>query len=268
MRHARILLSPRIRQIMLPLALVGALALSACGGGSSDKTTATSAIQSQSTAVAAAVTAMPAAPTTAPATTAAATSAPTTAAAATSASSGGDATSNADLQQVSDAWSKATSYKITLNVYDTDATTPSFVSTVETMEPDREHTVTTFAGQSIESITIGNDTYAKVAGSWQKASDLELGNGAPVNGADVVNDFTTPDAIEGVDTKITKKDDETIDGVAMNVYELTDVTGTVVTIWIGKDDHLPRKSEIKTDTGHMEVIYSDYGKDFGIKAPI
>lgn len=266
MRHVRIPLPPR--QIMLPLVLVVALELTACSSGSSDKTTATSASQSQTTAITTIASTTTSPTTTVSTTTSEATSAPTSVAANTSGSSGGGVTSNADLQQVADAWSKATSYKITLNVYDADATTPSFVSTVETMKPDKEHTMTTFAGQSIESITIGNDTYAKVAGSWQKASALELGNGAPVNGDDVVNDFTTPDTTESIDTKITKKDDETIDGVSMNVFELTDATGSMIKIWVGKNDHLPRKSEISTDTGRIEVIYSDYGKDFGITAPI
>lgn len=89
-----------------------------------------------------------------------------------------------------------------------------------------------------------------------------------MNGVDVVGKFTAPETDPTFKTKITKKGDETLDGVATNVYELNDGTGTVVTIWVGKDDHLPRKSVIKTDTVHMEIIYSDYGKDFGIKAPV
>lgn len=162
------------RQLLIPLTLAATLTLTACGGGSSDKTIATRASQSQSTTAAGTSTAMPGAPTAAGASTAAATSAPTTAAAAPSASSGGDATSDAVLKQVADAWSKQSSYKITLNAYDADATTPSFVNIIET-EPDKEHTVTTAAGQTIESITIGNDTYALVAGSWQNRRGLPSG---------------------------------------------------------------------------------------------
>jgi hypothetical protein len=255
----------RGRQLLIPVTLAVSLTLAACGGGSSDKTT-TSASQSQSTAAAAASTAMPAAPTTAAATTGAASDS-TSVAAATSASSGASATDDPGLQKVADAWSKQTSYKITLNVYDGDEATPSFVNVVET-EPGKEHTLTTAAGQSIESITIGSDIYALVSGSWQKSPGLTLGNSAPVNGVDVVTNFTEPETDPIFKTKITKKDDDTLDGVATNVYELTDITGTVTTIWFGKDDHLPRKSEIKTDNGHIEVLYSDYGKDFGIKAPI
>jgi hypothetical protein len=267
MVSARFLLpSLRKRQLLIPLTLAASMALTACGG-SSDKTTATSVSQSQSTTAASAATAMPAAPTTGAATTAVSSASTAVAAAATSASSGGSTTDDAVLKKVADAWSKQTSYKITLNAYNGDEATPSFVNVVET-EPDKEHTVTTAVGQTIETITIGSDTYALVSGSWQKSPGLTLGNSAPVNGVDVVTDFTNPETDPIFKTKITKKDDEKLDGVATNVYELTDITGTVTTIWFGKDDHLPRKSEIKTDNGHMELLYSDYGKDFGIKAPI
>lgn len=252
--------SYRGRQAIIPLAIAAILTFAACGGGSSDNTTATNARQSQSTVASNASTAMPAAPATA-----GATSASTSAATATSPSAGGNATSAGDLQKVADAWAKATSYKFTLNVYDTDATTPSFVSTVETMTPDKEHTVTTFAGQTMESIRIGEDTYVKLGDTWQKSPGLDASAEPPVSGDDVVSDLSDPPT---PGTKIVKKGEETLNGVKVTVYEVTMDDGTIATFWIGTDDHLPRKTEVKSDTGRFEVIFSDYGKDFGIKAPI
>jgi len=267
LRHARFLLPQgHVRKLILPLTLVAALALAACGGGSSDKTTATSA-GTGSSANAAATTAS----TTAPITTATAVTTPDTTTEATSASTpaattaaGSDDVTSEFEKMVADAWASAKSYKTTLNIYDVDATEPAMTSTTETMAPDKEHTVSNFAGQTMESIRIGDDTYVKFGDTWQKSPGLNVSSEPPVSADDVVSDFADPST---PDTKIVKKGEETIDGVKAIVYEASD-DGTIVTFWIGKDDHLPRKTEIKSDTGHFEVIFSDYGKDFGIKAPI
>jgi hypothetical protein len=166
LRHARIPLPQgHVWKRILPLTLVAALTLAACGGGSSDKTTATSA-STNSSANAAATTASTTAPittataVTTPDATSEATSASTPAA--TSAAAGGDDATSEFEKMVADAWANAKSYKTTLNIYDIDATTPSMTSTTETMAPDKEHTVTSFAGQTMESIRIGDDTYVKL----------------------------------------------------------------------------------------------------------
>jgi hypothetical protein len=269
LRHARIPLPQgHVWKRILPLTLVAALTLAACGGGSSDKTTATSA-STNSSANAAATTASTTAPittataVTTPDATSEATSASTPAA--TSAAAGGDDAASEFEKMVADAWANAKSYKTTLNIYDVDATTPSMTSTTETMAPDKEHTVTSFAGQTMESIRIGDDTYVKLGDTWQKSPNLDASAEPPVSGDDVVGDLSDPST---PDTKIVKKGEETLDGVKVTVYEVTMDDGTLATFWVGTDDHLPRKTEIKSDTGHFEVIFSDYGKDFGIKAPI
>jgi hypothetical protein len=256
---------------MLPLTLAAALALAACGSGNSDKATATSA--SQSTTASATTPAATSVATTAAAATASAATTPDTSSeatsastpAATSAAAGGDDAASEFEKMVADAWANAKSYKTTLNIYDIDATTPSMTSTTETMAPDKEHTVTSFAGQTMESIRIGDDTYVKLGDTWQKSPNLDASAEPPVSGDDVVGDLSDPST---PDTKIVKKGEETLDGVKVTVYEVTMDDGTLATFWVGTDDHLPRKTEIKSDTGHFEVIFSDYGKDFGIKAPI
>lgn len=271
MRHARILLPQgHVRKLFLPLTLATALALSACGDGNSDKTTATSA--SQSTTASAATSAATTASTAAPATTATTAMSPVATSeatnantpAATSVASSDDATSEFE-KMVADAWANAKSYKTTLNIYDVDATTPSMTSTTETMNPDKEHTVTTIAGQTMESIRIGDDTYIKLGDTWQKSPGQDASAEPPVSGDDVVNNLSDPST---PDTKIVKKGEETLAGVKVTVYEVTMDDGTNATFWIGTGDHLPRKTEVKSDTGRFEIIYSDYGTDFGIKAPI
>jgi hypothetical protein len=169
------------------------------------------------------------------------------------------------LQEVADALAKVKSYKVTLNIYEGDATTPAYVSTIETVEPDKTHTVTSFAGQTIESIQIGDDTYTKLGDTWQKTSGLGEAAATPVDGSDVIDNFADS---ESAGINVTQKGEDTINGEATVVYELTSNDSSVLTIWVGKDDHLPRKSEVKSDSEHIEIIYSDYGKDFDIKAPL
>lgn len=289
---------PGTRQLILPCALAAAMTLSACGG-SSTKSTATSASVGQTTAAAVATTAAAttSAATSAASGTVAATSAATTGAtvaatvAATSAataaattaataaataaasavattsgsSSGGSVVTSAFLKEFADAWSKVKSYKATLNEYESGSTTPDLTGTIETVLPNTSHTVITSSGQSFETISLDGKSYIKLAGVWQEEPDV-AGLATPESGSDIVSSLTTP---ESTGEKITKTGEDTVDGVATDVYQDKSDDGTITTIWIGQKDHLPRKAvTMGTDGTRTEVDFSDYNANFDIKAPI
>jgi outer membrane lipoprotein-sorting protein len=137
--------------------------------------------------------------------------------------------------------------------------------TIETVLPNTSHTVITSNGESFESISVDGKSYIKLAGVWQEEPDV-AGLATPESGSDIVSSLTTP---ESTDEKITKTGEETVDGVATDVYQDKSDDGTVTTISIGQKDHLPRKAvTVGTDGTRTEVDFSDYNANFDIKAPI
>jgi len=152
-----------------------------------------------------------------------------------------------------------------MNVYDGDATTPSLTGTVETIVPDTTHSVFSISGQSIESIRVGGKSYIKIGDTWQESPDAASAIASPVSGSDIVGSLTTPTS--SGDT-ITKKGEETVDGVVTDVYEEKQDDGTTVTVWIGQKDHLPRKSDVVSGGSRTEIIFSNYNDNFDIKAPV
>ena len=275
------------RQLIAPFAIAAALALTACGGSSSKATgtaASSSTIQAATTtatqsagvatavvtggATATATTAAATATTTAAATatkTAAATSTATTAAAAAS-STGVPLSASSPLDDVTKAWTDLKSYKMTITVYDNGSATASVTGTVETINPDKSHTVVEISGQKIETITIGDKTYINIGGTWQQTPGGMPDQMPSISGGDIFSQLATPDA--SISNTVTSKGTETLNGVKYDVYEVKTSDTNTSTFWVGEKDHLPYKITSRMDTSNSVIIFSDFNASFDIKAPI
>jgi hypothetical protein len=110
-----------------------------------------------------------------------------------------------------------------------------------------------------ELINIDGATYVKVMGHWMKS---------PVSSADLTRQARAKMA--GGKTSCTQQPDESIGGVAANVYSSHtehEQGATDTQVWVAKSTGLPLKSEIENTTGakksHISVTY-DYEN---VKAP-
>ncbi len=286
----------RPRQILAPALIAVTLALSACGGSSSNATgtagppsstsvaTATSATiateaSGMATSTASGATTATATTDTTPTATAAATQAPPTptqAATATQAAAATQAPTTASgsstgiaisavpvLQDVADAWKQVTSYKMTMTFFDTTSNTQTGSATVESMK-DKSHWVMDEGDQSIEIITIGTDYYLKLAGDWTKMTSDVSTTLPPFTSADILNDVSTPAAAPD---SVTNKGTDTVNGVSCDVYEIKSDTGTS-TLWVGHEDHLLYKGSFDDNGTRTEILFSDFNKQFDIQPPI
>jgi outer membrane lipoprotein-sorting protein len=144
----------------------------------------------------------------------------------------------------------------------------NITATVEYVAPDRIHMISNVS----EMIVVGSNTYVKpVNGSWQKF---------PMDVNQIISSFRNPKMIEdlrnGTDARLVGTD--TVDGVAVNVYQYTmknptGITGTSVSkVWIATSDNLPRKMETESEfngkTSKTHVTYYDYGADIKIEPPM
>ena len=154
---------------------------------------------------------------------------------------------------------------MSIKIYDNNSDTPTVTGTVETVAPDKSHTIVSISGQEIETISIGDTTYVKLGGTWQKTSGGITDQLPPISGSDILQELGTPAASSG---DVKKTGEETISGVNRDVYEFTASDSTTTTFWIGHNDHLPYKITSQVDTTRTEILFSDFNSNITIEAPI
>jgi len=138
--------------------------------------------------------------------------------------------------------------------------------------PDRFHMIYFDAGgqPKSEMTMIGNDTYVKFGGKWQK---MPGGGGAKMPNLRQYFDEKGLETLQ--DVKYVG--DETLDGQATHVYSYRNNQTDANTpypftskIWIGTSDDMPRKIEVTYEGGElktMTVVY-DYSSNITVEPPI
>lgn len=261
------------------LGIASAIALSACSGSPVTPTTAPASVSSPASGATTAPNATTAptivpttpptmAPTIAPASpTAAATATtaaqPTKAAAATPEASAAASTPAAngpsveayDVQKVGEAWSKVKSFRIKSEAAGGAQFQGDFVA------PDRSHVTVNAAGQNIEIIRIGTDTYTKINGNWTKRSATPTSISA--DPSKLVADFNNS---KQTGATITKGAVISVNGVKCQEWVSAEPGGTTSTICIGVNDSLPY--QVKSGDGKSIIDIYDYNAPITIKAPI
>ncbi len=279
-------------KVIAPFVIAASLALSACGG-TSNKSTATSAASqstsaattsttqvtgaasaaatgqststTEATATSASTTTSAATATTATATTVSTSTATQAASGSTSTATGVPLSGITGLDQIAQSWQSLKSYKMTVKVYSNGASTPDVSGTVEVTTPDKTHSVITVSGQNLETITIGDTTYLKLAGTWQKAPAGTTDGIPSLTGDSLLSSLGTPEANSG---SLTKTGEDTINGVKCDVYTYKLSDTTTSTIWVGQKDQLPYKITSEVDTTKTEILFSDFNTDFNIQPPM
>jgi hypothetical protein len=133
--------------------------------------------------------------------------------------------------------------------------------TLEITFPDRFHA--SVAGQ-VEIIGVGANIYVKPAGQrWMRSSEVD--SRAMRFGDSIKEAFANIRSARLVGT-------ETLDGVAMNIFEVSSVEkdGRTVRerIWVGKSDSLPRKIEQHQNSGPTPTFFFyDYNAAISIEEP-
>ena len=110
----------------------------------------------------------------------------------------------------------------------------------------------------METVIIGKQTYMKLNGSWKKF---------PVDMASQIPNLRqafTEEAMKGI-SNARYLDDDTVDGKDAFVLEYDgDYKGVgayTSSVWIGKDDGLPMKIEVRYSDGALQTMTTDYDYD-------
>jgi hypothetical protein len=150
--------------------------------------------------------------------------------------------------------------------------------TMEFVAPDRVHFLMNVAGESFESITIGQTEYSRdLDGKWIKTDTS--GQSSPQGRL-----FTDPRHVAALADNISEVlflNTETVAGTSCRVYQfkhtLTGTDGVYESkLWVGDGDGLPRKFETTYDfvveglkrSGKSSGIYSDYNSEISIEPPV
>lgn len=150
--------------------------------------------------------------------------------------------------------------------------------TMEFVAPDRVRFVMNVAGESFESITIGQTEYSKdVDGKWIKTDT----SAQPSTQGRL---FTDPRHVAALTDNISEAqflNTETVEGTSCRVYQfkhkLPGTDGVYESrLWISDGDGLPRKFETIYDfvveglkrSGKSSGVYSDYDSDIRIEPPV
>ncbi|HVC34348.1 MAG TPA: hypothetical protein VNL16_12630 [Chloroflexota bacterium] len=270
------------------LATVGvavALAVSACSGGTSQTSPSTPTGGSAAAPAAATAPAKPTtaaakptvAPTTAPTVAPTVAPSPTTAAqptvaptstVAAQAAASGPAIGQGDLKAMAEAVAAAKSYRVTMSFTDPSDATKTGNMLMEVVRPDRTHMKLDMgAGQSIESITIGQDQYTNLNGKWTKTTTATTASGAGILSADpqqTLKDFDS----SNIGGALTKGALSQVDGTPCQewVYTPTDKTNTGGSICVSVKDSLPL--EFKSVDGKSVLKFSDWNAPITINPPL
>ncbi len=163
-------------------------------------------------------------------------------------SSGGSSASDAELVALITNFTKAKSYKMTIQ----DAQGNTQVS-YEYVAPDKYHL--TVAG--VETIAIGKDNYVKQGGTWIKLP------ASPTSAGSFLNADSLKTQLDSVSkAKATKGATASVNGTNCQIYNVTAADGSTSEVCVANG--LP----IRIKSASTIILISDYDKVSDIKAPI
>lgn len=111
----------------------------------------------------------------------------------------------------------------------------------------------------LEFITIGGDSYTKVAGKWTKGASS---SGSLFNPQDIADGLK-----EGIaTTPVTKGGTETVNGKRCQVYTAKDTDGTTTSFCVA--DNLPHRMTLTATNGSFTILLSDFNSNITIRPPI
>jgi hypothetical protein len=169
-----------------------------------------------------------------------------------------------DIRRVAEAMATARSFR--MRSHGTNDAGDAFDVTIEVVRPDRQHTRVLLGAQSLDAISIGQDVYTNLTGTWLKVSSPAPGSLlTPVLNADeIVKGFE--DGVQHGD-KVTLGSREVIDGVQCQALVVTpaDPNDEPSTMWIGVADSLPRRLDLVKSSS--TIVFSDWNAAIHIEPP-
>ncbi len=162
-----------------------------------------------------------------------------------------------EAKKVTEAFGKVRSYRAKMTI---EAQGQKQEGTYEFVAPDRLHITMTIPGAgSIETISIGNDSYTKIGNSWTKSPGAGFGASFdPKQVQSGVNDLSTAGA--------TKSGSDTVEGKKCDVWTLKTAASEVQ--YCITSDSLPLRVVSSAAGSKVTIIFTDYNANIEIKAPI
>jgi outer membrane lipoprotein-sorting protein len=181
--------------------------------------------------------------------------------AATASSGGNTGGSNSELTTLFSNFSKVKSFKATATTAVSSGGGQQTI-TMEVVTPDKLH-FTTSGGSTgaLEFISIGNDNYIKLNGTWTKQPGAGSGK--------IFDPKSFNDSIQAAsadEKAVTKGGTDTVNGKKCQIYTNSTPGGGSTEICVA--DGLPLRVVTKGTSGTTQVIFSDFNANIDIKAPI
>ena len=250
------------------LAPAAGIALLLVAGCTSSPTPAPPQAPAATSAAAAPPTAVAAAPPTA------APVAPTAAIAnpAPPASVGGPAIGEADVRSVAEAVTATSSFRA--HIQGTTSQGQPMDGLVEIVRPDRQHVKMTLGDRTVETISIGSDSYTNLTGQWTKQPTSPQAAGTQVPKPPQLFGGLDPDAtVKAFDASsqngatITKGGQDVVGGVGCQEWLMTrpSPTQSSGSMCVGLTDNLPR--QFKSNDGKIVMTFSDWNAPLTIDPP-
>lgn len=163
-----------------------------------------------------------------------------------------------DIKKLYENFAKVKSFRATMKV---EAGGQTQEGSMEVVLPDKMHLKMTVAGQQVEMIMIGTDTYTKVGGSWTKMTVPGM-DAAALDIDDLSKDFQEASTSSAAQ----KGGTDTVNGKRCQIYTITETDGGKTELCIA--DGLPLRVVIQSSDSKVTMTFSDFNANIEIKAPI
>jgi hypothetical protein len=179
---------------------------------------------------------------------------------------GSSLTSLSEFKAVAEAMAAAKSYRMTVTSTDT-AQNQAGTLQVDVVKPDRLHTKAELGGQLFEAITIGHDSYVRLAGKWTKLTSSGLPASEMILSSDPQKVLGEIDSAAEQKGTVTKGEVDQVGGMPCQEWLLTPADTSQIggSMCIRAIDHLPL--QFKTADGKVVAQYSDWNAPIDIEPP-
>jgi hypothetical protein len=171
-----------------------------------------------------------------------------------------------EFKAVAEATAAATSYRMTVTATVVTQDQKG-VFQVEVVKPDRLHTTAELGGQVFESITIGQDSYVRLAGKWTKLTSGPLPTSEMILSSDPQKFLAQIDSATQLKGTVTRGSIDQIGGMSCQEWRWTpaDTNKTGGSMCIRVSDNLPLQFE--TADGNVVAQYTDWNAPIAIEPP-
>lgn len=180
------------------------------------------------------------------------------AAQATATTPSGAAATGDDIKKLYENFAKVKSFRATMKV---EAGGQTQEGSMEVVLPDKMHVKMTVAGQQVEMIMIGADTYTKFGDNWMKMTLPGMEETA-IDVDDLSKDFQEASTSSAAQ----KGGTDTVNGKRCQVYTITEPSGDKTELCMA--DGLPLRVVIQSSDSKVTMTFSDFNANIEIKAPI